>query len=121
MVRAYRDTDFNDVMKWLEKRNMPKIDKTVLSDTGFIIPDVACVFLYLTNSSVCNLENMYSNPDAENRSLAIELLLDTALKAAKTWEYKYVQSISTHKEMIKRAVIRGAKFETNQTIMTLKI
>lgn len=108
-------------MTWLDKRGMDRIDKTVLSNTGFIIPGICCCFLYLNNSSVCFLENLFSNPEAEDREENIKFMVDTALKAAKDFKYKYVQAVTSNKRVIKYGTILGTKFEPNQVLMTLKL
>lgn len=120
-IRAYKETDYEEVMTWLDKRGMDRIDKTVLSNTGFIIPGICCCFLYLNNSSVCFLENLFSNPEAEDREENIKFMVDTALKAAKDFKYKYVQAVTSNKRVIKYGTILGTKFEPNQVLMTLKL
>lgn len=109
------------VMKWLDDRGMARVHENVLSTLGFIIPDVAVIFLYATNSDMCQLENLYSNPKAENKNQQINFLLDTAIKAAKNMNYKFVQSVTKHPSIIKHALKFGAKLETGQTLITLQI
>ncbi len=121
MVRYYTQDDYEMVMSWLDAREMPRVHPNVLSTLGFIIPDVAVIWLYATNSDMCNLENLYSNPSAENKNQQVNFLLDTAIKAAKQMNYKFVQSVTRSPAVIKHALKFGAKTESGQTLITLQI
>ncbi len=121
MIRQYREEDYEMVMSWLDARGMPRVHPNVLSTLGFIIPDVAVVWLYATNSDVCNIENLYSNPKAENKNQQINFLIDTAIKSAKNMNYKFIQSVTKSPAVIKHALKFGAKMETGQTLITLQI
>jgi len=121
VIRQYTKDDYEMIMSWLDAREMPRVHENVLSTLGFIIPDVAVIFLYATNSDMCQLENLYSNPKAENKNQQINFLLDTAIKAAKSMNYKFVQSVTKSPAIIKHALKFGAKLETGQTLITLQI
>lgn len=121
MIRQYEPTDYEMVMSWLDARGMRRVHPNVFSTLGFIIPDVAVVWLYATNSDMCNLENLYSNPKAENKNQQINYLLDTAIKAARSMNYKFIQSVTNSPAVIKHALKFGAKLETGQTLITLQI
>ena len=121
VIRRYEDSDYEEVMSWLDARNIPRIHQNVLPAVGFIVPGHAVVWLYQTDSDFCQIENLYSNPASIEKRKYVDLVIDTAIKAARELGYKFVQSTTSHPSVIKRAVKLGAKTQTLQTLITLQI
>lgn len=109
------------VMSWMDKRKMQRVHPNVLSEYGLIIPDVAAIWLYTTNSDICYLENLFSNPEATNKHISICFLIDTASKAAAQMGYKFVMCVTDHKSILEQAIRLGAKTEPNKVLITLQL
>lgn len=121
MIRPYVESDYEDVMSWLDKRNMKRVHPDVLSDIGFIIPGVCAVWVYITNSDFCYIENLFSNPDVKNKFQHISFLLDTAKEAAIKLDYKFILSVTDNSSVIKHALMFGAEVESGKSLITLQI
>lgn len=72
-IRRFELKDYGQLERWYADKdvNVPPLE--CLSETGFIVDDVACGFLYLTNSAVGLLEAFYANPESDkiDRDLAL--------------------------------------------------
>lgn len=121
MIRRYVPGDYEEVMTWFDKRDMKRIHEKVLSSVGYIIPNVCAVWIYGTDSDFCYLENLISNPDIEGKSKSIDILINTCVKAAELLGYKFIISVTEHPGVIVRALRRGAKLQTKQTLITYQI
>ena len=121
MIRKYLASDYDEVMSWLDARGMKKIHSRILPENGFIIPGIGAVWIYKTDSDICFIEELYSNPKAESKREHIDQLIMVAIEAAKEMGFKFIQSVTSHPSIIKRAVLLGAKIETLQTLITLQI
>lgn len=64
MIRRYEDKDYESICWWFKLRNMKCLDRSSLPKCGFIAENVACGFLYKTDSDIGILECYISNPDA---------------------------------------------------------
>lgn len=63
----------DDALEWLHVRGMAELPRDVFSSTGYVVPGVAAVWLYLTDSSLAFLEMLISNPAAPKRERRIAL------------------------------------------------
>lgn len=76
-------SDFNyeehapEVSKWLEKHQFPLPPEQMLPPEGYMIEDIACGFLYTTDSTFGWIEWVFSNPTKtkEERQVALDLLM----------------------------------------------
>lgn len=121
MIRPYEDSDYEEVMTWLDARGIPRVHPDVFPPLGFIVPGHAAIWIYQTDSPFCYMENLYSNPASEDKKIYVDLVIDTAVKAAKELGYKFIQSVTSHPSIIRRALKYGAKSETLQTLLTLQL
>lgn len=80
-----KEKDYKEICEWFRKRNInsPSID--MLSDSGVIVDNVACGFLYLTDSSLSFIDFYISNPlsSKQKRSQALELITTNLIMWAK--------------------------------------
>jgi hypothetical protein len=79
------DQHINDAIEWMQLRGMPALPHDVFSSSGFVIPGVAAVWLFFTNSSMATLEFLISNPHApkEQRRSALDAVVGRAIAEAK--------------------------------------
>ncbi len=121
-VRKYEEKDFDQIKSWLELRKMKVIHPRILPKTGFIVDGVAAVFIYRTDSDLCYLENLISNPESDNevRDTAIKSLVDEAFKEA-SLEFKFILAITDLPAVITRALSVGAYIETNKVLLTKQL
>jgi len=123
MVRRYKTEDFDQIKQWLIDRNQKVFHPRILPKVGFIVDDLAAVFLYQTDSDLAYIENLVSNPHAgyEERDDAICQVTDTALQAATILGFKFVMGVTKNKSVLVRAVKKGAKVEAGQFLLTKQL
>lgn len=73
-----------EVQGWLAKRGLI-VPGDLFASTGYVVPHIAGVWLYLTDSSLAYLDILCSNPDApaKMRHQALDLVVNTAIAAAR--------------------------------------
>ena len=73
-ARMFYPMDYVQVERWGYNRDVKAPPLALLPSTGFIVDDVACGFVYLTNSAIGILEGFIANPDADknDRSEALD-------------------------------------------------
>lgn len=89
-VRAFEPSDYPKLCKWWLDWKKEPIPLNWLSTTGIIVSqgekDIAAVFLYLTNSGMCFIENLVSDlffPDKKIRQEALKKVIRSAFAEAK--------------------------------------
>lgn len=122
-VRRYVEADFEQVRSWLEARNMKVFHPAILPSTGFIIDNNAVVFLYKTDSDLCYLENLITNPSSDSaaRDKAINLIIEAAFNEANRLGFKFVMSVTDVPAVIARALSLNAHIETNKVLLTKQL
>lgn len=123
MVRRYEDRDFAEVDSWFgAQRNGAHLDKGALPEIGFIVSEVACGFLYKTDSNMCILETFVANPRAhkEVRDEAVHTVIRRLIALSKELGFKYVYGFSTSQSMIKRGLEHGFKVQETSTTIVLE-
>ena len=119
MVKNYNDSYYSQLQNWCEDRGFDAPDKEMLSDIGFIIPDVCVGFLYLTNSKVCYLETILSNPNSSDalRDSSIDLIVEALIQKATILNYKLILSVTKLDCIVKRALEHGFTTSSKQTLL----
>lgn len=100
-MRLYEPGDYEQVMSWWVKRDKAPIPREYFSDVGFIEDGKAAVFLYMTNSAVCYLEMLISNPEAEANQ-AIDDVIKRGIEEARALGFKVVIASSNKRSVIER-------------------
>jgi hypothetical protein len=74
-----------EVRRWGKKHAFPLPPEQMLPDTGFIVNEIACGFLYVTNSSLGWIEWVFSNPEKtkEERAEGLDLVFKAVQKLSK--------------------------------------
>lgn len=119
IVRKYEPQDFAQIAQW-GKSHETEYTESQFPKTGFIVDGLAAYFLYTTDSSICFLENLVSNNDANftDRRDAIKLVIDAALTEAKEKGFQVAYATTDIPTVIARATKYGCEFKTNQTLIT---
>ena len=106
-VRSVVDGDYENILvKWWKDWGWTPPPKDFLPETGIIISkgdvDICAGFIYLTNSKVALTEFVVSNRDyrEEDRSDAVQLLLDCIVAIAEDNGCKYAHVILKNKSLI---------------------
>ena len=120
-VRAYTPKDYEMVMMWLDARKVKRIHEKTLSTVGFIVPNVCAVWVYPTPSDFVYLENLFSNPDAIRSGENVSKLIDAAIDFCRISDFKFLLSVTDHPAVIKRAIMKSAKLQGNQTLITFQL
>lgn len=122
IVRPFLPEDFEQVAGWAKSRGQP-YDRDLFPPTGWIIDKVCAYFIYLTNTNVCFLENMISNPEVlENiRRPYLDLLIARVLKDIEQRGLRVAYATTSNPRLIRKAISVGSKIETNQVLLQLAI
>jgi len=91
-MRDFVAADLEDMNRWYTLRGLPPIPLAMLSPTGLIVPSVAAMWLYKTDSNLAILDCLITNPEAplRERSDAVKCLSRGLLDAAHGAGYKAV-------------------------------
>ena len=113
--RKYVDEDWQEVLSWYISRKM-SLDKNGLSQTGFIVPGIACGWLMKTDAKVCIIEPLIanSNTDAAQRDEALDTIVEELLKEATLSGHTLIYGFSNVPSILNRASKWG--FKMNKTI-----
>jgi len=122
-VRVFREEDLKQVNSWLNLRGIGPIAYSILSGTGFIVNEVACGFLYTTDSALSILDFYITNPlaDRGERKDALDEITGLLLKAAKLRGAKVVMAGSSEKTIIDRCQRFGFAPLGNQQAFIMEI
>ncbi len=93
-VRSYNSLqDYKTIQKWMQGYSDFTTPEAWLSDTGFMIDNHACVFLYTTNSKIAYLEFLIGNPEIKDKDIkneALNKVIEHAMKIASNIGYKFI-------------------------------
>lgn len=106
-----KEKHYEDLCKWLEKRKLGVPSKNMLPDNGAIVPDVACGFLYLTDSSLAFIDYYVTNPmiAAKKRKQALEVITTNLIMWAKEIGVNHLMANSSVHSIQKMAEDNGFK------------
>ena len=123
MIRKYKDSDYNELQSWQHARGLNMPAQIYLSNMGFIVPNKAAGFLYTTNSGVCHLEMIMSNPDIDkqDRDIAINKIVELAIFTSQALGYKVITSTTTIDAIVERAKQHGFTVEQNHSLLIKKL
>lgn len=63
-MRPFRDTDLREIEGWYSRRGLVPPPQSCFPATGYIMPEVAAMFLWSTDSCICLLDGAITNPAA---------------------------------------------------------
>jgi len=109
IFRPLKKEDYETICKWWKWWRWPVLPKDALPQDGtggFMVEKnntpIVCGFVYMTNSKICLLEWIVSNPEyrENDRKDAIEFLVSNAEKFCKGLGKKYIFSIGRSKTLM---------------------
>ena len=106
-----KEKDFKTITSWFDERKIPSLRECELPQIGFIVDGVAACFLYKTDSSIANIENLISNPNStkEDREKALPLILNKILRECLVSGYKTIYGITQAETVVNHADKLGFK------------
>ena len=117
-VREYVPSDYKTIETWMKGYSSETaVPELWLPDTGFIIDDLSCVFIYKTNSNIAYIEVLTGNPKAEKetKNIAINKVFEHAVAFAKEIGYKFVFAF-VEKEYVENRLITLGFHDTGLNI-----
>lgn len=111
--------DIEQLKQWVTDHGMPgeAFTPDVLPPSGgYIVDGLGCVFLYLTQSTLAYVDNMFTNPKAPfgERREAGRILIDAIIEHAKQNNVRIVSWATSNKAIEHYAKHAGA-FQYDQT------
>ncbi len=104
VVKFNRKRHLREIEKWHLQHKMPFLSD-LLPEDGWIVPGKAAIFLYKTKVPLAFMENLISNKEIskEERSSAINAVIEAGLKDAEESGIRAVVSITTVPQVVHRA------------------
>lgn len=108
-IRYDNDKHRKMVDQWAAGWKMNPYPDGYLPTVGYIVPEVAVAYLFVTDSDVAYMEAVLSNPEAsdEDRGNAIDVIADAIVAAAKECGSKWLIGASNVMPLIDRAERHG--------------
>lgn len=105
-IREYKPSDYENIKEWWKGHQWTPPTQGMLPATGAIVEGYCVGFLYKTDSEFAMFEFIVSNPNTskEERSKALDLLIDTLVVEANKQGFKYIFTTSNHERLIERLV-----------------
>lgn len=104
--RYFAESDYDNIVKWWKFWRFPAPSLEMLSSIGIIVSlddvDIACGWLYTTNSAMCHVEFIVSNPDVKDRDIreeAILGLINELCISSKELGYKFAYTTLVNKNL----------------------
>lgn len=96
------DQDYNTIVSWWKHYNYPIIPRESLSTTGFMINDMFAVWVYLTNSNICYIENAIKDPSKELSDEVMSRLFDFIKEFCLSQGHTNIMTFSLNIKFIER-------------------
>jgi hypothetical protein len=103
-----KDKHYDIICSWWSKHDWPIVPINALPKTGLIVSDdgmyTCSGFLYATDSSLCWLEWIVSNPDVEynKRDMSMYLLINGLVEISKKNKFSHIFTSASHSGLIER-------------------
>lgn len=119
MIRAFVPADLAALNTWAAARGLSALPLGILPPNGFIVPDTAAGFLYLTDAGLAFSHNFITNPavPGPDRYAALVAIREAVIARARDLGVQHLMGWSNNPTAIKLATDRGAKVvDTNLTL-----
>lgn len=113
------EKDYPKISAWCRDYGL-HLEKEDLGKVGFIVDDLAAVWLLTTNSNTVFAEPLIGNPNADpkDRSEALDMLSETIAEYSRSLGAKYLKAYTSNPAVIKRCLSQDFK-EDSKTWMLL--
>ena len=110
------DKYMKQLSTWINQWKIDPIAIETLPRTGFVVDNIAALFVYETNSSLCFLDYLISNKEQDKikTNEAIDILVEHAIKYCHDEGYKFMISNSKYETVVDRAKKHGFNVDENQ-------
>lgn len=114
-IRLFNSSDYEMLSSWWKQHEWPSIPLSFLPKIGIIVDDCVAGFIYSTDSKICWLEFIISDPKCEQkkRQDALNLLIQEASNTAKDLGYEVIFTLASHKGLIEKYKNNGFKVTDN--------
>lgn len=101
-ARRIKPNDIYNIERWYEDRNTIPPEPFDYPEVGFIVDEIAAIFVYQTDASFALVEGLISNKNAhhEDRSDAIRALYESVITFARKEQYTKLLAITEHGSVI---------------------
>lgn len=102
ILKKYCDHHYDMIKEWQERRGNKLFSKDLIPSHGIVVEDIACGFLYSTDSAFGLIDGFITNPECSSiqRAKALDLILKNLIIWAKELGMRMV---------VARVGIRGTK------------
>lgn len=109
MMRSFHKSDYLSLCRWYERHGIQAPEASSLSKFGYIVPEVAAGFLYRTDSDVCLIEGVITNPTACRRERlgAVKLIASGLTEAASALGFKRVFAMTQKRSLGRVGLAQG--------------
>lgn len=92
IARDFQIEDLDAINEWMEARGLRPVPRSMLPETGRIVPGVAAGFLFQTDSAIAMLDHFVSNPgaDYDQRQAALDGIAEDLLGRAKALGFMHI-------------------------------
>ena len=127
-VKPYSPENYAELSQWWAEWGWPPIPEAYLPPDGLIVSaegkNICAAFLYRTNTPICWAENYISFKGADKRirQNALDLLIESLVEKAMTFNFQVVMSSIHHPVLGKRLEKSGfIVSDTNMTTYMRKV
>jgi len=122
-IRLFNPSDYELLCSWWKEHNWPSIPFEFLPKIGIIVDDCVAGFIYSTDSKICWLEFIISDPKSENykRQVALNILIEEACKTSSALGFKAIFTSVSHKRLIQKYQNNGFEITDNNMTNLMRI
>jgi hypothetical protein len=101
-IELVNEQNYSMLVEWWKQHNWSPVPLSMLPRTGFIVNDIVAGFIYSTDSNLCLIEWIISDPKSEKikRKESLSVLLDTLCMAAKELGFNACFTYTKNKGLI---------------------
>jgi hypothetical protein len=103
-VRKFQYSDYPSLYSWWTAHKWQPVAIEALPKTGLVIEGVCAGFIYKTDSNMCLIEWIISNPETDKnvRNDALDLLINKLVDTAKEMGFTLAFTSVQHQGLLKR-------------------
>lgn len=108
------DMFMKQLVSWFKQWDIEPACLETLPKTGFIVDNIAALFVYETNSKLAFIDYLISNKeqDKSKTNEALDMLIDHSFAYCKSNGYKYVISNSKYDAVVSRVKKHGCNVDS---------
>ena len=121
-VRRFTLDDLEEVNRWRDSYDEPPLLASQIPEWGFIVPHLACGFLYRAEAGLGFLENFSASPSAwgKDRSWALDVVSEEILRVAPGLGVTQLLALTKLEAIAQRAVKFGFHCTSKDSYLLVK-